>query len=140
MLSAEEGTVTRTPQTVSPVLCETLITDEHSGNPTLVNCFMRRRVRHLPSEAVSFVVVAFLTEGQGDIDMEVVIQRADNFDEVYRRQQRARFDNPLEEYRLSWRIVDLSFPVAGLYQVWLVAGGDVIGHKTFQVTVKGSAS
>ncbi|MCI0464970.1 MAG: hypothetical protein L0Z62_49240 [Gemmataceae bacterium] len=55
--------MSHTPQAMNLLLCEQLIVDVRTNDPTLVNCFTRLWVRHIPSEPVSFVVVAFLTGG-----------------------------------------------------------------------------
>jgi hypothetical protein len=73
------------PVAIDLLPCEQVIIEEKTGNVTPVNCFTHRTVARFPSETFPFVVFAVLTDGSGTISMEVLIQRLDTLDEVYRR-------------------------------------------------------
>ena len=68
--------------------------------------------------------------------LAVVIQRLDTYDEVYRIRSRYRFANPLEELRCVVRIRDCSFPVAGHYQVTLLAENEMIAQRKIHIIHK----
>src|SRR5205085_2285676 len=105
-----------------------------------VNCFQRRAVSRFPSEGVPLVVLAFLTDGSGEVGLEVTIQRLDNLEVIFRRSSSYRFDNPLREVRFLLRIRECSFPVAGDYQVNLFADGELLAQRKFRVLQKDGVS
>ena len=119
------------PVAVGLTVCETIIVDEQTRNVTPVNCFRRWRVAGFPSEPFPFVVFAWLTDGIGQGRLEVVIQRldADEPKVVYRISLPCQFTNPLDEVRLTIRIRDCVFPIAGAYAVNLLADGELVAHK-----------
>ncbi len=128
------------PVAVGLLLCEQVIIEEQTRNVTPVNCFTRRTARQLPSEIIPFVVFAILTDGVGDVRLEVTIQRLDTLDEIYRRSMTFRFPGPLQEARCRLRIGDCSFPVAGYYQVTLMAEGELVAQRRMQIVPKETSS
>jgi len=115
------------------LLCEQAVIEERTRNVTLVNCFSRRAVERFPSEMFPFVVFALLTNGLGEISLELVIQRLDTFDEVYQRIISFRLANPLQEAKLLLRVRDCSFPVAGVYQVALLVENEPLAQRRVRI-------
>ena len=60
------------PLAIGLLLCEQIIIEEKTRNVTLVNCFTLRTVEQIPY-ALSFVAYAVLTDGAGEIPLEVRI-------------------------------------------------------------------
>ena len=73
------------PVAIGLLACEQVIIEEKTRNVTPVNCFTHRMVEQFPSEVFPFVVLAFLTDGLGEVSLEVRISRLDTMDEVYQR-------------------------------------------------------
>jgi hypothetical protein len=119
----------QTPTLIGLFLCEQVIVEETTRNLTLVNCFVRRTVERFPSEAVPFVVFAVLTDGLGDILLEVVLHRLDTMEEIYRVALPSRFPDPLQEFRCTLRVRGYSFPVPGQYQVTLLGDHEVLAQR-----------
>ncbi len=117
------------PVAIGMLLCEQVIIEEKTRNATPVNCFRRRAAKHFPSEASPFMVFAMLTDGLGEMPLEIVIERLDTFEEVYRRSFPARFPSPLQEVRCLLRIGDCSFPIAGHYQVTLLVDNGFVAQR-----------
>jgi hypothetical protein len=111
------------------MLCEQVIIEAETRNVTPVNCFSRRTVDRFPSEAVPFVVFAILSDGQGEMPLDVVVSRLDNLDIVYRRSVQCRFTDPLQAVRCIFRIRDCSFPTSGHYQVSLLADRELVAQR-----------
>src|ERR1700730_521828 len=109
------------PVAIGLLACEQIIIEERTRNVTPVNCFTRRAVEHFPSEEVPFVVFAVLTDGAGEMPLEVRISRLDTLEEIYVRSVSCNFANPLQEIRCIVRIRGCSFPVSGYYQILLLA-------------------
>jgi hypothetical protein len=123
--------VIQRPVAVSLILCETVIVDEQTKNVTPVNCFRKRRVAGFPSEPFPFIVLAWLTDGMGQGRLEVVIQllNSDEMDVVHQTSVPCHFTNPRAEVRFTLRIRDCVFPVAGAYDVNLLADGEILAKK-----------
>src|SRR5437762_129041 len=66
------------PIAIGMVLCEQLIVEEGTHNVTPVNCFNVREVEDVPDRA-TFFALAWLVNGMGEMPMEVLVERLDNF-------------------------------------------------------------
>jgi hypothetical protein len=117
------------PVAVGLLTCEQMIVEESTRNLTPVNCFTQRKLRDFPSEPISFAVVAFLTDGLGDIELAIVLQTLNNMEELYRLGRRFRFEDPLDEYRCVFRVRNFSFPHEGRYQLLLLADGELVAAR-----------
>ena len=123
------------PVAVGLSLCEQVVIEEKTHNVTLVNCFTARTAARFPSEPIPFVAYALLTDGLGEITLEVVIQRLDTLDVVHRRSATARFTDPLQTMRCRIRLRS-SFPIPGHYQVTLLANGAFLAQRKMQILAK----
>ncbi len=119
----------RRPVAISLSLCEQIIIEENTRNVTLVNCFTHRRVASFPSDLVPFVAFALLTDGVGEMLLELVVERLDTLEEIHRIALPAEFSNPLQTVRCTVRVRDCAFPVAGQYQVSLLADSEVLAQR-----------
>jgi hypothetical protein len=72
------------PVAIGLLACDQVIVEEKTRNVTPVNCFTHRAARDFPTEAISSSVLAFLGDGLGEIDLEVVLQDLDNMDVLHR--------------------------------------------------------
>jgi hypothetical protein len=121
-------TMNHIPVATGLVLCELVIVDEKTRNVTPVNCFSRWKMNSFPGSA-SFYVIAWLADGLGEMPMELIVNRLDTSDEVYRVKRRLRFDDPLKEMRFTARIHDCPFPVPGYYEIILIVDGESVCHR-----------
>jgi hypothetical protein len=112
------------PNAVGLMLCQQVIIEEKTRNRTLVNNFSRLEVKNFPASVPPFSVVSTLTDGMGEMTLTLVVARLDTLEEVYTQAVRTRFDNPLQELRLQFRVTHCSFPVPGRYQFALLADGE----------------
>jgi hypothetical protein len=124
------------PIAVGLVLCEQVVIEEGTRNVTPVNCFNVREVDDIPGRA-SFCVLAWLADGKGEKVAELVVQRLDNLDAVFRSKARLVFRDPGHTVRFLGRIRDCEFPVEGYYEVMLLIDRELIAHRKFQVQRKG---
>jgi len=115
-----------------------MIIEAETSNVTLVNCFTHRFVNQTPSEPLSFLVVAWVKDGQGEMTLELVIEQADDFEEVFRIPLSLRLDSPLREARCRFRVRNCRFPVAGAYQVTLLADGEPIAQRRLTIFTRES--
>jgi hypothetical protein len=130
--------VAQIPVAVGLLLCEQVIIQEGTRNCTPVNCFSERFVRRVPTEPMSFELLAYLTDGMGEIRLDLVLERLDTLEEILRHSRTVRFRGPLDEMRFRVAFRNRSFPVAGGYQFQLRAGGELIAQKRFIIVHVGT--
>lgn len=123
----------QSPTAIALSLCEQIIVEENTHNVTLVNCFTRLWVGELSSSSPLIVFVS-LTDGIGDGTLTLVVLRPDTLEEIFTRDQRIVFHDPLQEMRIAFRL-SLAFPIEGRYQVNLLVDGNVIGQRLFKVAL-----
>jgi hypothetical protein len=116
------------PVAIGLLLCEQVIIEEKTRNVTPVNCFMRRRVEGSPPEPFPFMALAILTDGLGEISLELRIERLDTFEAVFRRMFTYRFTDPLQTIRCILRMRDFSCPFHGDYQVCLLTEDETLAQ------------
>lgn len=124
------------PVAVGLVVCEQVIVEEGTHNVTPVNCFNLREVEEVPGQA-SFYVLAWLADGMGEMSTELVIERLDNLEEIFRIRRDLVFPDRLRDMRFAARIRRCNFPVAGHYQVSLIIDGELVAARRFRVQRKG---
>lgn len=121
------------PTVIGLLPCEQIVIEERTHNVTLVNCFTGFRVAQFPSERQQFAVFAALTDGLGDIELKLVVQRIETQDEIYHALRVLRFVDRLQEVRFLFRVTNCSFPVAGLYDIILFADGSELARHRINV-------
>ena len=114
------------PRAVDLFVCQNVIYEAETSNVTLVNRFVRLGADSFPVTSDPFIVFAFLTDGQGEVPLELVILRPDTLEEIYRREGTAAFSHPLIERRCRVTVADCTFPVAGDYHLSLLADGEPV--------------
>jgi hypothetical protein len=111
------------------LLCEQVVIEKHTENISLINCFTKRTIGDFPSEPQRFAVVALLTDGVGEIALDVVVERLDKEEEkLFHHSQRVRFADRLQEVRFLFRVTRCIFPEAGTYEVTLESEGQVLAR------------
>jgi hypothetical protein len=125
------------PVAVGLLLCEQVIIEEKTRNVTIVNSFTHRALPEFPSDPAPFIVFAILTDGLGEVSLEIVVEELDTLEETYRRSVSFRFANPLQEVRCVFRMVDCSFPSPGQYQIRLMADGEQLAQRKFNIVQRG---
>jgi hypothetical protein len=116
-------------------VCEQVIIEENTKNFTLVNGFTMIRVESIPSEPRKFCIFAILSDGNGEIPLQLEIARLDTLAVVQRFLHTIEFANQTEEVRYILRLKNLRFPVAGTYQIRLTSNGEPISETVIRVTI-----
>lgn len=122
------------PVAIGLMLCEQVIVEEKTHNVTLVNCSNHMKVRKIPSGPQRLVLFALLTNGLGAGTFRLTVSRPDTLEEILSKETQATFLDPLQIVRVTVRDA-LSFPLAGRYQISLLADGQLITQRAFQVSV-----
>jgi hypothetical protein len=71
------------PTALALLICEQVIVDQHSQNPSPINVFTGLAVERFPSDPQRFSVFAALTESLGDGRLQLQCVRLDTGDEFY---------------------------------------------------------
>lgn len=124
------------PIAVGLAICEQIIVEENTRNVTLVNCFVERSFEQFPSGPAPFVAFAYLTNGLGEITLEVVVERLDTLDVVHRYSRTAPFTNPLHTIRYAAFVRRCFFPIPGHYEISLRANGETIAQQRIAIKAK----
>lgn len=130
--------MSQVPVAVGLFLCEQAIIEEQTHNITLVNTFTRRVVDEIPWAPTNFVLFAVLTDGLGDVPLNLLIYRLHDMEEVFASSGKMRFTNPLNELRCLLRVRNCLFTEEGFYQVTLLAAGEQVAQRRFVIQVRGS--
>jgi len=123
----------RLPTVIGLLVCERVIVEKETDNLSLINCFTRKKVESFPSEPQRFAVVAFMTDGMGEIPMELNITRLDTLEVIEEQVFRLRFSDPLQEVRFFFRWTTCVFPEAGQYDIYLLAEGELLAQHRIHV-------
>ena len=78
------------PIAIGLLLCEQIIVDERTKNVTPVNCFTLRTAETFPWTSPPFTVLAWLTDGEGEVQLEIIIEDINSLEVVYRTSSRMR--------------------------------------------------
>ena len=119
----------RTPAVVGLTLCDLVIDEAITHKLSLVGSFTEILVDELPGLAEPFSAVAFLTDAQGVIDLELQVADAVTNELVEVRYHRVYSPNPLAVVYCKLQVKHCSFPSPGVYFFSLWAGPDVIAER-----------
>jgi hypothetical protein len=126
------------PNAVGLTLCQLVIVEESTKNVTLANSFQTLDVETFPSASIPFAVYTVLTDGLGEIKLDLAVLRGDTLDEIYTRSFKVTFTDPLRQLRLWWNVRSCSFPAPGRYEFGLQANRELMTQSVLEVREKGS--
>src|SRR5437773_49668 len=130
----------RTPIAVGLTLCDYVIVEAMTHKISLVGCLTDIAVDELPGLAEPFSAVAFLTDAQGTIDLELTVEDAATAIVVDRYQQRIYSPGPLSVVYCNIRATHSPFPRPGVYVFSLWSNGQVIAERRASVYRRGDRS
>jgi hypothetical protein len=121
------------PFAVSLFLCDRVIIDSKSRNPSLINIFSGRAVREFPSPPERFSVFAALTDavGRGIIELRVVDVSSE--DSVFDWEDAIQFTDRFTVLNVHIELEDVTFPHAGVFAVQLFIDGEHIAESRLRV-------
>jgi hypothetical protein len=110
------------PKVIGLFLCDQVIFDRDTQKPCLIGCFAGKAVDDFPSGPQKFDVFAALTDGLGDVTMDLAVTHLETDQEIYSRQFPFRFPDPLRVIHLYFRVRTCEFPARGSYLFTLAMG------------------
>jgi hypothetical protein len=121
------------PQALSLTICERVIIEQGTKNPTLIGLFLTRKVETFPSEPVAFSVFIPLTNGRGTGRIKLVAVRLQTDEQIYLQHGEIAFPNPLMVVNVHFRVNKIAFPGSGVYAFMLLVDDDVIAERRIEV-------
>jgi hypothetical protein len=121
------------PTAISLAICEQVIVDRRSTNPSLISLYTLLRVDALPSPPQKLSMFASLTDGTGAGTLDLIVRRMDNNEQVYQMTRRSDFPDRKKIINVHFRIRTLCFPVAGLYEFLLLVDGELVARRELTV-------
>ena len=121
------------PVALSLILCEQVIVDLHTRNPSTISVFTGLAVEGFPSPPQRFSVFASLSNGRGSAVVRLVANRLDTGEPVYEQQHPIRFPDPLLVVNVNMRVGKIRFPALGRYEFILAVDSDAVAQRTLRV-------
>jgi hypothetical protein len=128
-----EETLLPPPIALGLTLCDYVIVEERTKKVSLVGSFTGIAVSEFPAVPNPFSVFAVLTNGLGDVNVNLVVTQLDTDAEVYVDQMPVHFPDKLAEINLHFRMRRCEFPDAGWYQFTLLADGQWVAQRRVNV-------
>lgn len=125
--------MTPPPVAIGLIVCEQVIVDYHTRNPSPISVFTGLAVESFPSPPQRCSVFASLTNGRGDAALRLVVNRLDTGQTVYEQRFPISFPDPLLVVNLNIRVRGIRFPVAGRYEFLLYVDADPVAQRTLRV-------
>src|SRR5436190_23087523 len=100
------------PTALALLLCEQVIVDQYSRNPSPINIFTGLSVERFPSDPQRFSVFAALTDSQGEGRLELRAIRLDTGEQFYSQQYPVDFPERATVVNVNIRLRKIRFPVA----------------------------
>ena len=118
-------------------LCDYVIFEEKSRKPTLVGCFTTLRIRQFPRRLQPFSLFATLSDGLGDVTIDLVATHLETGEEVFSFHRKARFDDPLADRHWHLRVNNFDVPEPGSFQFMLTGNGEWIAQRRLRILGEG---
>jgi hypothetical protein len=122
-----------TPTVLGLIICEQVIFDRDTNNPSLINIFSGMRVQGFPSEPKSLSLFTTLTNSEGNGTMEVRCVHIDTQDEVYCQAYPLSMTARRVLQNIRIRVSGLEFKAPGWHEFFLLIDGDIVGQRRFRV-------
>jgi hypothetical protein len=121
------------PVALGLTLCDYVIIEEGTKKASLLGSFMSLRARRFPAVAQPFSAFAVLTDGLGDVTLELTVVHAETNELIFRRQDQWHFPDKLAQVRYHARLLDCRFSAPGSYQFTLLANGQWVAQQRLRV-------
>ena len=124
------------PTLVSLLICDQVIDDKLSNKKSAIGIFNTIVVPKLPTSINQMALLASVTEITGRAELEIrFVRDADNV-VLFSGKGAVEAPNPLAVVDLLFAMQGLHIPDAGQYAFELLAGGEILGRRRFQVLLR----
>jgi len=121
------------------MLCDQVIVDKDTDKPSLVGVFTGLSVNDF-DEPQRFSAFVTLTNGRGNATLELVCNRLDTGEPIYRQKYAIVFPDPLAVVNVNIRIRAIVFPEPGWYDFEMWVNGEIVGRRRIRVYQRKSSA
>jgi hypothetical protein len=113
-------------------LCDQVIIDRDSGRRTLVGLFEAADAEEFPT-TLSFDVYAELRDGLGPVTLSLVVTHLESGDLIEVQDVEVTFPDPFFLVPVLFQVTDHPFDAPGAYVFEILADGEPVCHRRFQL-------
>jgi hypothetical protein len=124
------------PQALALSLCDRVIIEQGTKNPSLIGIFLARKVEEFPSEPVAFSVFVPMMVGRGKGTIELVTIRLESDDQIYAQRGEITFPDRLAVVHVHFRVSTIRFPGPGNYEFLVLVDGDLIAQRRIAIYLR----
>ncbi|HUG92559.1 MAG TPA: hypothetical protein VML55_17095 [Planctomycetaceae bacterium] len=121
------------PSAIGLWICEQVIVDAQTNNPSLISIDTGRRYPGFPTEAIPFSVFCSLTDTAGSGRMRLDVEQLATGRAIYSRSAPIEFPQRFAVVNVSHRIQDLRFPEPGTYMFELFVDDESVARRRLRV-------
>ncbi len=125
-----------TPTLVSLLVCDQVIDDKLSNKKSAIGIFNTILVPKVPATIHQMAILASLTEISGRVELELRLVRDSDNMVLFSGRGAVEAPNPLAVVDLLFAMQGIKIPEAGQYAFELLAGGELLGRRRFQLWVR----
>ncbi len=123
-----------TPEVLSLIICDQIITDRVTGKQSLIGMFSRVHARGFPATHAQLCVFVTLTGGHGETELLIrLVDSAESRAPIVVGKGAVRFQDPRAVANLVLQFNGLTFPAAGEYRVQLLAHGELLREARLEM-------
>jgi len=111
------------------MLCDQVALEEGTQKPYLLGVFTGMAAVEFPTLPQRFDALAALTNGLGDVTMNLSVVHLDTNQEIYTQTLRANFPDPLRVVNVRFRMRTFVYPAAGTNLHALTVDDEEIGAR-----------
>jgi hypothetical protein len=121
------------PTALGLFLCERVLVDKESGNPSPIGIFTGLAVDQFPSDPQRFSVFSALTDGAGNGNLELAAVRLDTGEQFYSQKHPVHFPDRGIVVNIHVRVRKIVFPSPGWFEMLLLIDNDLIAQRKVRV-------
>jgi hypothetical protein len=115
------------------MLCDQVIFEQGTQKPFLLRVFTGIAVDNLPSAPQRFDIFVALTDGLGDVTINLSVVHLESNAEIYSQEIALHFPDPLQVVNVRFRVRRLIFDDVGTYLFALTVDGEEIAARRVRV-------
>jgi Family of unknown function (DUF6941) len=125
--------MTPNPTVVGLWICERVIYEYRTMNPSIISIFNLWRFPAFPTECRPFSVICGLTDAQGTGRIELRVSDAESNDRIFTQFGPIRFPDRLLVVHGHFRVKELSFPWPGVYSFDVFVDGEYLCSQRLRI-------
>lgn len=121
------------PSAITLMLCDQVVFEQGTQKPYLLGVFTGVAAEQFPTLPQRFDVFVALTDGLGDVTIDLSVTHLESNQEVFAQKMEVKFPDPLRIINLRFRFRQLVYEQAGTYLFALLVGDQEIAARRVRV-------